>query len=50
MKIWAISNDYFIYKPSGDDENSDCFHITNLKKDNATMLLPDFIKDPTCIR
>ncbi|MFS8160120.1 MAG: hypothetical protein ACMG6E_07905 [Candidatus Roizmanbacteria bacterium] len=49
MKVWAISNDYFIYKPTGDDEDSDCFHITNLKKDNATMLLPDFIKDPTCI-
>jgi hypothetical protein len=49
LTVWTISNDYFIYQPVGEDENSDCFHITNLKKDNATILLPDFIKDPNCI-
>lgn len=48
ITIWAISNEYFIYKPMNEDENSDCYHITNLKKENATMLLPDFLKDPEC--
>jgi len=43
--VWSISDEYFIYKPEGKDDNADCFHITNLKKQNATMLIPDtFLK------
>lgn len=48
LKVWGVSNEYFIYKPQEGDEDSDCFHITNLRKDNSTLLVPDTILDPTC--
>ena len=48
LKLWGISNEYFIYKPQDGDEDSDCFHITNLRKDNSTLLIPDTIMDPNC--
>ena len=48
--MWSISNEYFIYKPEGNDDDSDCWHIMNLRKENATILLKDFIKDPTCLK
>jgi hypothetical protein len=48
VKIWAISNDYFIYKPALGDENFDCFHIVNLDNGNSTLLVKDCVNDPTC--
>ena len=46
--MWAISNEYFIYKPLEGDEDWDYFHVTNLKKENSTILVPDTIHDNTC--
>ena len=48
LKLWSISNEYFIYKPMEGDDDSDCFHITNLKKENSTLLVPDMIQDLSC--
>ena len=48
LNLWSISNEYFIYKPMEGDDDADCFHITNLKKENSTLLVPDTILDPSC--
>jgi len=48
VKLWAISNDYLIYKPQIGDDNFDCYHLVNLENGNSTLLLKDCINDPTC--
>ena len=48
LKIWAICYDYFMYKPEYPDPNSHCYHIVNLNKKGATLLVQDFMNDPSC--
>lgn len=39
---WSICNRYFIYRPEGDDEDNEHFHIVDLENKNATYLVQDF--------
>lgn len=41
-------NEYFMFKTEAPDENSDCFHLVNLEKENSTVLIEDFIQNPDC--
>ena len=50
IKIWGISNDYLIYKPQVGDEDFDCYHITNLRNENSTLLIKDCVNDPSCTK
>jgi hypothetical protein len=45
---WAICYNYLIFKPEGDDENSDYYHLVNLDLNNSEYLIRDFVNDPSC--
>jgi hypothetical protein len=50
VTVWNIFYQYFIYKPASPDEDHEYFHIVNLEKNNATLLVEDFTKgDKSCI-
>lgn len=44
---WAICYNYMIFKPEGDDKDSDYFHIVNLDT-KAEYLIRDFMHDTSC--
>ena len=48
VTVWAICFNYFLFKTEASDEDSNCFHIVNLDKDNSTILIEDFVKDLEC--
>jgi hypothetical protein len=43
-----MSYQYFIYKPQLMDDNYDCYHVTDLKNGNATLLIKDPINNSSC--
>ena len=43
-----ISNEYLLFRPEYGDENADGFVIVNLRKENATIIVPDPINDTSC--
>lgn len=45
LKLWCINSHYLVYKTRKSDENSEYFHIVNLKNGNATILLKDTVND-----
>ncbi len=43
VSLWAISYNYFLYKPSPKDENSEYIHIVDLKEPEKVYLVHDFV-------
>ena len=42
VSVWAICFNYFLYKPTSQDSNSDYIHILDLKDPEKVYLVEDF--------